>query len=80
MEFFSQSIVIFLRLLIFHPFVNFSEKLFPVLDILRLAVCDANKSAQILTPEIMDIVLANVTIAPANQLMSIRVLNNMLGK
>lgn len=54
------------------------EKLFPVLDILRLAVCDSNVCSKLLTQEILNLIIQNISVPPANQLMAIRILLNML--
>lgn len=48
------------------------------MDVVRLAVRDANVCAKLMTPEILNIVVQNMNVAPANQLMSIRTLGNML--
>lgn len=55
-----------------------TENLFPVLDILRLAVCEANICSQIITPDVLKLIIQNIDVPPANQLMSIRILSNML--
>lgn len=54
------------------------ENLFPVLDVLRLAVCDVNVCSKLITPDILNLIIQNISIPPANQLMSIRILSNML--
>lgn len=56
----------------------FVESLFPVLDILRMAVCDANVCAKLVTPDTLNLIIQNISVPPANQLMSIRILLNML--
>lgn len=45
---------------------------------MRLAVRDANACSKLITPDILNVVVQNVGIAPANQLMSIRCIGNML--
>lgn len=52
--------------------------MFPVLDILRMAVCDANVCAKLMTQDTMNLIIQNIGVPPANQLMSIRTLLNML--
>lgn len=52
--------------------------LFPVLDIVRLAVRDATVSSALVIPEVLNIIMENVENPPACQLMSIRALGNML--
>lgn len=54
------------------------ENLFPVLDIMRLAVCDPQLCVKLITPEVFNIIIQNISVPPANQLMSIRILSNML--
>lgn len=61
----------------FHSF-DFKENLFPVLDIVRMAVCDTNACAKLITQDILNLVIQNIGVPPANQLMSIRILLNML--
>lgn len=56
----------------------YTENLFPVLDMMRLAVCDANASSQLITPDVINLIIQNINVPPANQLMSIRILSNML--
>lgn len=45
---------------------------------MRLAVRDANVCSQLISPDILNLIVQNVNVAPANQLMSIRCLSNML--
>ncbi|XP_031618789.1 phospholipase A-2-activating protein [Contarinia nasturtii] len=70
----SESIVVMKKLLLWP-----NERLFPVLDIFRLAVCDETSCTELITPDVLNIIIQNVGIPPANQLMSIRALSNMLG-
>lgn len=56
----------------------FTENLFPVLDILRMAVCDSNVCAKLITQDTLNLIIQNISAPPANQLMSIRILLNML--
>lgn len=70
---------VFIHLRVVHYIIFFStENLFPVLDILRLGVCEANISSQIITPDVLKLIIQNIDVPPANQLMSIRILSNML--
>lgn len=59
-------------------FSFFLENLFPVLDILRMAVCDPNVCGKLMTTDILNLIIQNISVPPANQLMSIRILLNML--
>lgn len=54
------------------------ELLFPVLDITRLAVRHQSISSQLGTLDFVNLLVDNIKIAPANQLMSIRCLANLL--
>lgn len=58
--------------------VLFSDFLFPVLDIVRLAVLDPNTCTNLVTPEILNFIVQNCKTGAANQLMSLRCLSNML--
>lgn len=49
-----------------------------MLDVLRLAVCDLNVSSKLMTQEVLNLIIQNISVPPANQLMSIRILSNML--
>lgn len=64
-------------MILFFSFI-FIENLFPVLDILRMAVCDANICAKLITQDALNMIIQNISVPPANQLMCIRVLLNML--
>lgn len=59
-------------------FSFFAENLFPVLDVLRMAVCDANICSKLLTQDTLNLIIQNISVPPANQLMSIRTLLNTL--
>lgn len=54
------------------------ENLFPVLDVLRLAVCDSTVCSKLITQVVLNLIIQNINVSPANQLMSIRTLSNML--
>lgn len=56
----------------------FTENLFPVLDILRMAVCDPNVCAKLIVQDALNLIIQNINVPPANQLMSIRIILNML--
>lgn len=43
-----------------------------------MAVCDPNVCAKLITPDILNLIIQNISVPPANQLMSIRILSNML--
>lgn len=43
-----------------------------------MAVCDPNACAKLITPDTLNLVIQNISVPPANQLMSIRILLNML--
>lgn len=43
-----------------------------------MAVCDSNVCAKLLTPDIQNLIIQNIGVPPANQLMSIRTVLNML--
>lgn len=59
--------------------VFFSEFLFPVLDIVRLAVLDPNTCTNLVAPDVLNFIVQNCnTGAAANQLMSLRCFSNML--
>lgn len=45
---------------------------------MRLAVCDSHSTSQLITPEVLNVIIQNIRVPPANQLMSIRILSNML--
>lgn len=55
-----------------------SDKLFPGLDIARLAVRNEAICAKLITAECFQQILENLQSVPANQLMTIRLLANML--
>lgn len=59
-------------------YIFFAENLFPVLDIVRLAVRDQATCSTLLTPDILAVIVGSITDSPANKLMSIRCLANML--
>lgn len=48
------------------------------MDVLRLAVCDSNVCSKLITQDVLNLIIQNVGVPPANQLMSIRILSNML--
>lgn len=54
------------------------ENLFPVLDIIRMVVCDSNICSKLVSPDVLNQIIQNIGLPPANQLMSIRALSNML--
>lgn len=54
------------------------EYLFPVLDIVRLIVCDQIVCSKLISQEFLNLIIQNINVPPANQLMSIRALSNML--
>lgn len=58
--------------------VLFSEELFPVLDIVRLAVLDPNTCTNLVTPDVLNSIVQNCNTGAANQLMSLRAVSNML--
>lgn len=61
------------------PFRKCAEQLFPVLDVLRMAVRDGNACTELVTPETLNLVVQNVgSEMLGNQLMSLRCLSNML--
>lgn len=43
-----------------------------------MAVCDPNVCAKLITQDILNLIIQNIGVGPANQLMSIRILLNML--
>lgn len=43
-----------------------------------MAVCDPNVCAKLITPDALNLIIQNICVPPANQLMSIRILLNML--
>lgn len=43
-----------------------------------MAVCDANTCVQLISDDILQLVIQNIDVPPANQLMSLRILSNML--
>lgn len=49
-----------------------------MLDILRLAVCNASFCSKLVTQEVLNLIIQNISIPPANQLMSVRILSNIL--
>lgn len=63
---------------LFLSFCFIPEKLFPVLDITRLAVKDQTVCSKFVTADILSIIVQNISHPPANQLMSIRCLGNMM--
>lgn len=44
----------------------------------RLAVCDANVCSKLINQDVLNLIIQNISVPPANQLMSIRILSNML--
>lgn len=48
------------------------------MDVLRLAVCDSGVCSKLITQDVLNLIIQNINVPPANQLMSIRILSNML--
>lgn len=57
---------------------RYLEKLFPALDITRMAVRHQNTCTHLIKLDILGIIIENINKPPANQLMSIRCLVNMM--
>lgn len=55
-----------------------NEKLFPVLDIMRLSVRNAEFCSKVGTSELLEFIAQRIPTNPANQLMSIRALCNLM--
>lgn len=43
-----------------------------------MAVCDSNICSELITQDVLNLIIQNISVPPANQLMSIRILSNML--
>lgn len=43
-----------------------------------MAVCDAATCSKLITQDVLNLIIQNIGVPPANQLMSIRILSNML--